>query len=174
MARTGKFKCAACGRTFSMAAHLGRHMTTIHGAKAAKAKAKWRVQTDDPAQLLNDVRAWRSELAAQQAQLAVQLAALDQLRETLGSTAPKPTAGRALKGRRIRGGHGGAREGSLKSYLDRVLRATRRPMRRAEVTAAVLKAGYKSRSKTLAKSVGVALRTMSGVKKIGRGVFRAV
>ena len=49
----------------------------------------------------------------------------------------------------------------------------RRPMRRAEVAAAVLKAGYKSRSKTLAKSVGVALRTMPGVKKIGRGVFRA-
>jgi hypothetical protein len=174
MARTGKFKCSACGRSFGMAAHLGRHMTTIHGAKAAKAKAKSRVQAGDPARLLNNVRAWRSELAAEQAQLATQLGALDQLLTTLGGTAPKPTAGRALQGRRIGGGHGGAREGSLKSYIDRVLRATRRPMRRAEVTAAVLKAGYQSRSKTLAKSVGVALRTMSGVKKIGRGVFRAV
>jgi hypothetical protein len=174
MARIGKFKCSACGRTFSMAAHLGRHRTTIHGAKGAKVKAKSRVQAGDPAQLVDSVRAWRSELAAEQAQLAVQLGALDQLLTTLGGTAPKPTAGRALQGRTIRGGHGGAREGSLKSYIDRVLRATRRPMRRAEVAAAVLKAGYKSRNKAFAKSVGVALRTMPGVKKIGHGVFRAV
>ena len=145
----------------------------MHGAKAAKAKATSRVQAGDPVQLLDSVRAWRSELAAEQAQLAIQLGALDQLLTTLGGTAPKPTAGRALQGRKIRGGHGGAREGSLKSYVERVLRATRRPMRRAEVAAAVLKAGYTSRNKAFAKSVGVALRTMPGVKKIGHGVFRA-
>jgi len=136
MARTGKFKCSACGRTFSMAAHLGRHRTTMHGAKGAKVKAKSQVQAGDPARLLDTVQVWRSELAAEQAQLAVQLGALDQLLTTLGGTALKPTAGRALQGRRIRGGHGGAREGSLKFYIDRVLRATRRPMRRAEVAAA--------------------------------------
>ena len=172
MARTSKFTCSACGRTFSMAAHLGRHRTTSHGAKGAKAKAKSRVQPGAPSRLLDSVRAWRSELAAEQAQLATQLGALDQLLTTLGGTARKPTAERAPKGRRIRGGRGGAREGSLKSYIEQVLRATRRPMRRAEITTAVLKAGYTSRSKTLAKSVGVALLTMPGVKKIGRGVFR--
>ena len=145
----------------------------MHGAEAAKVKATLRVQAGEPVQLLDTVRAWRSELAAEQAQLAVQLGALDQLLTTLGGTAPKPTARRALQGRKIRGGHGGALEGSLKSYIDRVLRGTRRPMRGAEVAAAVLKAGYKSRSKALAQSVGVALRTMPGVKKIGHGVFRA-
>jgi len=166
-----------------MAAHLGRHMATIHGRKPAPGKVvrrrnrtptTSRVQTGGAARLLSDIRAARDELVAQQARLATQLGALDRLLATLDGAAPKPAAGRALKGRRIRGGHNGAREESLKSYIERVLRATRRPMRRAEVTAAVLRAGYKSRNKTLAKSVGVALRTIPGVKKIGRGVFRAV
>lgn len=41
-----KFKCSKCGRSFSMAAHLARHVTTLHAspraraAKAAKAKAR--------------------------------------------------------------------------------------------------------------------------------------
>ena len=37
MAKTGKLKCSKCDRSFKMAAHLGRHMSTIH---AAKGKAK--------------------------------------------------------------------------------------------------------------------------------------
>ncbi len=42
-----------------------------------------------------------------------------------------------------------------------------------DVTTAVRKAGYKSKNKTLDKSVGVALSEMPGVKKVGRGTFRA-
>ena len=43
-----KFKCSKCDRSFSMAAHLARHMSTLHAspkarkAKAAKAAAKKR------------------------------------------------------------------------------------------------------------------------------------
>ncbi len=46
-----KFKCSKCDRSFSMAAHLARHMGTLHAspkaraAKAAKAKAKQRRTT---------------------------------------------------------------------------------------------------------------------------------
>ena len=46
-----KFKCSKCDRSFSMAAHLARHMGTLHAspkaraAKAAKAKAKKRRTT---------------------------------------------------------------------------------------------------------------------------------
>jgi len=183
MAKSGNFKCTKCDRTFSMAPHLGRHMATIHKGKLArgavarrprkKAAIALRAQTGGTARLLSDIRAWRNELAAQQVRLATQLESLDELLATFDRAAPKPTAGRALKGRRIRGSRGGAREGSLKSYIERVIRAARKPMRRVEITAAVLKAGYKSRNKTLAKSVGVALRTMPSVKRIGRGVFRA-
>jgi len=181
MATRKSFQCPKCKRTFSMAAHLGRHRATIHGPKtarkqtrhfpaSAKAKARWRVPAGAPARLLGDVRAWRGELAAQQAQRAVQLAALDRLLETLRGTAPRSAARLAPRGRRRRGG---ARAGSLKSYVDRVLRASHRPLRVAEITAAVRQAGYKTRNRTLAKSVGVALVDLPGVKKVGRGVFSA-
>ena len=36
----GKFKCSKCDRTFSMPAHLGRHMSTMHVSKAGKKAAK--------------------------------------------------------------------------------------------------------------------------------------
>lgn len=35
---TGSYKCDKCDRTFSMAAHLARHMSTLHASPAAKAK----------------------------------------------------------------------------------------------------------------------------------------
>lgn len=34
------FKCTKCSRSFGMAAHLARHMSTIHGAKGKKKAAK--------------------------------------------------------------------------------------------------------------------------------------
>ncbi len=37
MALQKNLKCPKCSRKFSMAAHLGRHMATVHGAKKAKA-----------------------------------------------------------------------------------------------------------------------------------------
>ena len=37
MAKRRRFKCAKCDRKFSMAAHLARHMSTIHASKKIKA-----------------------------------------------------------------------------------------------------------------------------------------
>ena len=37
-----KFKCPKCDRTFSMPAHLARHMNTIHGRKTRKKVVKKR------------------------------------------------------------------------------------------------------------------------------------
>jgi hypothetical protein len=166
-----------------MAMHLGRHMATTHGAKRTRKAVKRRprqearmlvrAQAGGPAQLLHGVRVWRDALAAQQTQLASQVEALDQLLATLGGTVPKPRGQRALKGRRTGGGRERARPGSLRSFVAQVLRAARKPLRRTEIAAAVLKAGYKTRNKTLGKSVGVMLRNMAGVKKMGRGVYRA-
>ena len=35
-----KFKCPKCDRSFSMARHLGRHMTATHGTKSRKRTLK--------------------------------------------------------------------------------------------------------------------------------------
>ena len=40
MARKKTFKCSKCGKSFSMAAHLGRHASTIHASPKKKAAAK--------------------------------------------------------------------------------------------------------------------------------------
>ncbi len=40
--KTAKFKCEKCGKTFGMAMHLGRHMTTIHGQSKAPPTVKAR------------------------------------------------------------------------------------------------------------------------------------
>jgi hypothetical protein len=43
MAKTGKFRRSACERTFSMAAHLARHQSTMHAPKGRKKTAKKQV-----------------------------------------------------------------------------------------------------------------------------------
>ena len=65
----------------------------------------------------------------------------------------------------------GPRPGSLKSVITTVLTG-KGIMAVKDITAGVLKAGYKTRNKTLAKSVGIALAEMKNVAKIGRGRFR--
>jgi hypothetical protein len=45
--KAAKFKCEKCGKTFGMAMHLGRHMTTIHGqSKTPPAAAARPKQTE--------------------------------------------------------------------------------------------------------------------------------
>ena len=63
------------------------------------------------------------------------------------------------------------RSGSLASYIERVL-ASGRAMTVKEITEAVLQAGYVSRNKTLAKSVGALLGKMPGVTRVARGQYR--
>ena len=88
MPRVGTFKCAVCGRSFGMAAHLGRHMHTIHGTKRAhpvrRGHGRVRVVGGDSGPgFLREVRTWRDELMNQREQINAQLAALDTLLGTL-------------------------------------------------------------------------------------------
>jgi hypothetical protein len=173
--KKGKFTCATCGRIFGMAAHLGRHMSTVH-ARAGRPKAhRSRVKpiphpTHGPlinvmADMLYEFTARRAELAAQRATLDSQAAALDRVIAAFG----KPAAAKVR-----RGGHQrrAAQETSLPAHILRVLRAHRRPMAIKAVTAAVLKAGYKSKNKELPKTVGKYLARLPGVIRVARGVFR--
>jgi len=187
MAKNGKFRCTRCGRVFAMAMHLGRHMKTVHGPKVkrtAPAARKWPAAAARPSafdgrtRLLGELNACRGELAAQRAAIDAQVAALDQVMATLGAPAAKPKArtkvGRkaGTRVRRPRRPRRTAREGSLRSYVEEVLRTQRGPLTVKEVTTAVLKAGYKSRNKELPKTIGKFLRAMPGVARVERGVFR--
>jgi len=42
-----------------------------------------------------------------------------------------------------------------------------------DITKGVVRSGYKTKNKTLAKSVGIALTEMPTVEKVGRGQFRS-
>ncbi len=115
--------------------------------------------------VVGQLRAYRDNLAAQRAQVDSQLAAVNGVLSALGATA---TAARVTGQRRIPG----AREGSLKDFIGRVLRARRGPMAVKDVTAAVLKAGYQSRDRTLGHSVAKLLAAMPNVVKVARGQYR--
>ncbi len=180
MAKKGKFRCSACGRSFGMAAHLGRHMSTVHARKSKRAapatKAKRRQRpsatprlggADGIAAVVSHIRRYRNELAAQRAILDSQVAALDQAVAALGAAAP---ARKVVSGNGQRGP--GYRSGSLKAHIQHVLQAHGGAMAVKAVTAAVRKAGYKSKNRTLDKSVGNALANMQNVAKISRGMFQ--
>ena len=66
----------------------------------------------------------------------------------------------------------GGREGSLKSYMVKILRQRSRPMSPRDIAARIVKAGYKSKAKDLTKAVSNALPQLRGVKKVGFGMYK--
>lgn len=127
---------------------------------------------------LANLTAARSSLIGQRENLDRQIAAIDQALLAFGGHAPavfnSAAAPTARAGGQRRGGarKGGVRPGTLKDYIHRVL-AGGGVMAVKDIAAGVVKAGFKSKNKTLAKSVGIALAKMPGVKRVGRGKFRA-
>lgn len=133
--------------------------------------------------LLNQLRAYHADLASQAAALETEMASIGDAIEAMGSPAPAAAASRA-KGRpgRPKGtaNRGGARPGprpagtSLKDYITKVLGQSPRAMRVKDITSAVVRAGYKSKSKTLPNQVSTMLADMAKsrkIKKMGRGLF---
>ncbi len=187
MAKIRKFKCPKCGRRFSMPAHLGRHMSTIHASKrrkklvTRKATKRARKRVVRPAVraraarrpaaratgALREIRVYRQTLVARRAELDSRVNAINRALAALG-TVSRPVAARAARVPRS----AGSRKGSLKHFIERVLSAGRSPMAVKDTTAAVLRAGFKTKNKTLAKSVGIALSQMPNVVKVSRGQFR--
>lgn len=114
------------------------------------------------------LQAYWSELSAQRAEIEAQIQAVARAIEVMGGhAAPARGAGR----RPGRPPGGGVRPGSLKAFIADVLRGSG-IMAVKDITDGVRRAGYKTRNKTLAKSVGIALTEMRGVAKVGRGRFR--
>ncbi len=120
--------------------------------------------------LIRQMQVYQRQLSAQQAGLEAQVTAVASAIEALGGAAKTSPAG---KGRRGSPRRGGPRPGSLGDYILRVLRGKVRPMSPAKIAARVKKAGYKTKSKNLPNMVSTTLAQMAGVKKVGRGLYRA-
>lgn len=120
---------------------------------------------------------YRAQLAAQCNEWAAQIQAVDGALQVMGVAVPARSVGRKPVGRPAgrrgprNGGRRGPRAGSLKEYILKVISGGR-TMSVKEITAGVLAAGYPTKNQTLAKSVGIALTELPGVKKIARGKFR--
>lgn len=127
------------------------------------------------AQAVSGLQAYRKELLAQRVEFDAKLSAVDKALSAMG-TSTRQSAAKSVRrvGRppAVRTGRGrGLRPGSLKSYIAKVMSGGAvMPVR--NIATGVLKSGYKTKNKTLAKSVGIALTEMPGVKKVARGSFR--
>ena len=171
MAKRRRFKCAKCDRKFSMAAHLARHMSTLHASKKVKATKRARVATrakqgagSDLGGVLGSLKAYRDQLADQRNEIDNRMLAIDVALAALGAGAAKPVVVRRRRGQ-------GPRAGSLKDYTARVLRGLVRGKSVGDIAAAVKKAGYKSKDKRFNHTVGKALADMN-VTRVERGVYR--
>ena len=128
------------------------------------------VRLGAPANAIAPLRNYLSSLEAERSRIDQQIATLRNALGALGSSVPAGrSAGGGGGGKRRESG--GVRTGTLKDYILRVLRGKRQPMRVVDISSAVLKAGFKTKNKTLAKSVGLALTEMPETTKLGRGLF---
>ena len=200
MART--FKCERCGRVFSMAAHLARHMNAGHGVRragkrtaagkrgrprgrAARPKATRtraaRYDAGGATRLVGEMQAYHSELAARRAAVDQEIAAIENAMAAMGGAsrrAPRAQAKRrvarpkaARRAARPTGGRG-VRAGSLKAYIDDVLRKSGKPMSPKDIATAVMRAGYKTKAQNLVRAVSNALTDVKGIKRVGHGQYR--
>lgn len=156
------------------------------------------VASDDFSETLN---AYCAQLTAQRERIDQQLSALQGAISSIGgsaasapakrksgrraksASAPKaaPKLRRKGKGRKgaTRGKgpglkkSGGYRPGSLNDMILKVLKETGKSMSIAEIESAVLKAGYKTKSKKLADAINNTMGKLKGAKRVERGVYRA-
>ena len=124
--------------------------------------------------MVRQLTAYRAALMAQQADLQTQI---DQLGEALDALGAAPTAARGpgrkprVKRAGKRGGARGRREGSLKTYILRVL-SKGGEQKVKDIAAAVRRAGYKTGSANFGNQVSNALAQMEEVTKTGRGMYK--
>lgn len=114
-----------------------------------------------------------AELYAQRSSLDAQIESIERTLSEVGAAVPAAPARRAAATPTAGPGRGrrGPRAGSLKEYIANVLSAAGDVMAVKDITDAVIASGYKSKNKTLGKSVGIALTQMPNVKKVSRGKF---
>lgn len=118
--------------------------------------------------VLSHLTSYRQQLLAQQAQLQHELDTVSDAIGALGGAAAVASAGRRAVGRPA---GRGVREGSLKSYILRVM-PVGEVMAVKDVAAAVRRAGYSTNSNNFPNQVSNALAQTPGVSKMSRGKFK--
>lgn len=188
-----KFKCSRCDRRFTMAAHLARHKNAAHGtrkvkaaARKGKAASKKHRQPRNPAArnrfpaasparsdgsggVLRAMTTFINELTAQRNAIDAQIAGMEGAMRMLNGVGATVSGG----ARRGRPPGSGGRANSLKPAILRVLRQRSTPLSPREIASAVVKVGYQTKSTNLTKAVSNVLPQMTGVRKVGRGQYRA-
>ena len=109
------------------------------------------------------------ELSAQRNAIDAQITGMQHAMSMLNG-AGKTFPGGAQRGRPP---GSGARANSLKPAILRVLRQRSTPLSPREIATAVVKVGYQTKSTNLTKAVSNVLPQMTGVRKVGRGQYRA-
>ena len=189
----GSFKCPKCDRSFSMAAHLGRHANTIHGSrkgpkpvakrkpgrprknrvgrpKGSRSFARAGAATGEGVtRLLSQMQSFYSELTARRSSLDAQIAGMEGAINILGAAPKAGATGRKLG----RPSGSGSRAGSLKDTIVRVLRQRAVALSPKEIAAKVVQSGYKTSTKNLTKAISNTLPEINTVRKVGRGLYRA-
>jgi len=179
-----------------MAAHLARHQSAVHGMGGKKRKRgrvgrppgkrgpgrpRGRRAGASPSsggnfgeaasRILVEMSSYRDQLVAQRESINTQLAGIENAMNAMGTRSSSMVVpGRPRRGRPK--GSGG-RENSLKPMIVRVLRQRGSIMTPQEISDAVVRAGYSSRSDNLTKAVSNALPLIREIKKIGRGQYSA-
>jgi hypothetical protein len=176
MPKRKAFVCKTCDRSFSMAAHLARH-SRVHARKRSTSKKRTRVSANAQAahsgsfaKLVSSLRDSHRALVSERETLSEQIAALELAMSALGGSGSGRKGTVAVRNARV-GSAVEFRAGSLKDYVHRVLSKSPSPLSVAEIAAGVVRSGFKSKNKTLATSVGIALAEMPGVRRVSRGVY---
>jgi len=120
--------------------------------------------------VVRSLQGYHARLVDRRAQLDDQISAVESALRAMGAVAAVRYAAGGGRGPGRPAG-GAPRPGSLKDYILRVL-SGRGVMAVKDIAEAVVQAGYESKNKTLAKSVGIALRQLKEVRKVGRGRFQ--
>jgi len=194
-----KMKCRFCSRTFSMPAHLGRHMKAIHGSTIAgksagagssggagrkghgrKRRGRPRGASRPMADAMMDASPGRS-IEQLVAALRGHLDLIAARRESLGveeeavrraiiAMGIAAPASVVARGARASNGRG-RRKRPLRDHIERVLRRRSAPMSPSDIATALSGSGYKSKSQNLTKVVSNTLPRMTIVRKAGFGLY---
>jgi len=168
-------KCAACGRRFSMPAHLARHVNSVHARRSTSlgpGRGPGRPRSPSAgsaADLVNQMQDYRAGLLARRESIDSEIAAIGNALQAMGTPAP---AGRPSRRKRSTERPRRAPGPPLRFHILKALRKQGTPMTPQEIADAVLRAGYRSTAKNMTTSVRAVVSVMAEVKRVDFGRYQ--